>query len=244
MEWPGLEANLLAEADITGIGYSDMRNWLAVSIASPSTRIQILDAKTGRTIRELTPDFDTAENEGDIAFSPDGKFLAAAFGENIQVWNLSSDSSRLLKGHSNTIATLKFHPKKNQLVSGSDDRSIRFWDADTGDELDSLRHHKARVTSLAFSESGDSLYSADAKGITAIWHVPSKRLLIERDHQDPTVEIFLSPTRKGEWMFRVYASVDIVANRLPAMADLGENSRASPTTDARPVAAWFGSSEK
>ena len=44
-----------------------------------------------------------------------------------------------------------------RIVSGSDDKTLKVWDATTGQETLTLRGHTGRVSSLAFSPDGRRL---------------------------------------------------------------------------------------
>ena len=48
------------------------------------------------------------------------------------------------------------------------DRAVRVWDAETGQELYSLKGHNGQVTGVAFSPDGSRLASADG-GTVKVW---------------------------------------------------------------------------
>ncbi|MBS0605062.1 MAG: hypothetical protein JSS60_08540 [Verrucomicrobia bacterium] len=63
----------------------------------------------------------------------------------------------------------------DQLISGSEDHSIRFWDIKTGDCTDTLSDHGCPVTSLCVA--GDHLFSGDEKGFLKVWDLNTKKCL-------------------------------------------------------------------
>ncbi|KAH9480814.1 Vegetative incompatibility protein HET-E-1 [Psilocybe cubensis] len=82
----------------------------------------------------------TLQNSDDwmapFALSPDGTRLAAAscYDYRIGVWNLATramESSYPLFGHTNLVRSLSFSPDGCQLVSCSEDSTIRVWDLNT-----------------------------------------------------------------------------------------------------------------
>ena len=59
-----------------------------------------------------------------------------------------------LKGHTESANSVAFSSDCTWIVSGSDDNSVRVWDAFTGVELKELRGHTGKVNSVAFSNDG------------------------------------------------------------------------------------------
>ena len=186
---------------ITGLAYSESRNWIATSIERPRNRVNIIDAETGRQIRELIlPKEAQGDNDGDLAFSTDGKWLAAAIDNQVVMFDLQTGASTCLSGHTSTVTAIEFHPQAPILASGSADRAVKLWNTATGGEEAELRYHKEIVTSLLFSGDGRSLLSSDRDGCTAIWHTASARLLLQFDkHQTP---VNLSRNWIGQMVFR------------------------------------------
>jgi WD40 repeat protein len=70
-----------------------------------------------------------------VAFSPDGKTLAFASGDNntIKVWNLQSQSLATLAGHSDSVYSVAFSPDGLTLASASADKTIILWNFDFDD---------------------------------------------------------------------------------------------------------------
>jgi len=65
-----------------------------------------------------------------------------------------------LQGHDGEIHSVAFSADGSKIVSGSDDNTIRVWDASTGVEmLSPLRGHDDLITSVAFSADGSKIVS-------------------------------------------------------------------------------------
>lgn len=80
-----------------------------------------------------------------------------------------------LKVHTNLVRSVAFSPDDLRIVSGSADRTVRIWDAQTGDQLLKFEKHMGGVTSIAFSSDGSKVVSSDYKNEILIWDVYSGR---------------------------------------------------------------------
>ncbi len=54
-----------------------------------------------------------------------------------------------LEGHSSWVRSVAFSPDGKQVVSGSNDTTVRLWDAVTGAALQTLECHSGSVRSVA-----------------------------------------------------------------------------------------------
>jgi ankyrin repeat protein len=62
-----------------------------------------------------------------------------------------------LKGHTKPIYTIAFLPDGRTLALGSDDGTVKLWDAGSGAVLQTLEGHNREVTAMAFSLDGRTL---------------------------------------------------------------------------------------
>ena len=76
---------------------------------------------------------------------------------------IAYDLLRTLSGHDNWVESVAFD-SNDILASGSEDRTIKLWNKDTGDLLRTLSGHGSWVMSVAF-DSSDTLASSDDKTI-------------------------------------------------------------------------------
>ena len=101
---------------------------------------------------------------------------------------------------------MAFSPGGGILASGSRDKTIRLWDAETGAYLRTLMGHTDWVTSVAFSPDGRTLASGSWDNTTRLWDVETgthQRTLI--GHTDWVNSVAFSPdgrtlaSASGSW---------------------------------------------
>jgi WD40 repeat protein len=103
---------------------------------------------------------------------------------------------RTLRGHSDDICSVVFSPNGRTLVSGSQDKTIKLWDAASGCQLRSLSGHSSYVTSVAFSPDGRTLASAGIDMTIRLWDAANggeQRMLGE--HSSYVHSVAFSPDR-------------------------------------------------
>ena len=81
-------------------------------------------------------------------------------------------------GHTNTVRAVAFSPRGETFVSGSDDRTVRIWDAETGKLLNTVLAHEKPVLSVAISPDTRTIASGDSHGTVYLSHLATGRALL------------------------------------------------------------------
>jgi WD40 repeat protein len=74
-----------------------------------------------------------------------------------------------LEGHTGLVTSVAFSPDDKQVVSGSNDRTVRLWDAATGAALQTRKGHNSPIISIVFSLDGKQVISRSANRKMWLW---------------------------------------------------------------------------
>ena len=143
------------------------------------TTATVRNSESGEVVVKLNaPD---REHLTDCCLSPDGRFVACGADTIIYVWDITTSGPRLVGRveHSNSVTFIAF---PSSLISGSYDRSVRFWRTN-GFLADSIRTDHAGVShSLMsiesinpFAEEG-IIVTSDSFGVVKTWDLTTGRL--------------------------------------------------------------------
>lgn len=112
------------------LAFSPNANQLAIT-SGPLARLW--DLKSNQWHRQFLTG---TENINRVVWSADGALLAAASEDsNIYVWDVETQTSRVLTGHTREVVHVDFHPGNDLLVSHSWDATSRFWDPSSGAQI-------------------------------------------------------------------------------------------------------------
>jgi WD40 repeat protein len=147
--------------------------------ASMDRALKVWDLRTGRVLRTFAGRHLSLTN---VAFSPDGKYVASGGlarstnrGE-IMIWNVKTGKAvHSLDGHALIVLGVAFSPDGTRLASTGRDRLVKIWDLATGKEVWTLPGHEHEVIHVAFRPDGRRLASASIDGTVRVWDLTTGR---------------------------------------------------------------------
>jgi len=156
------------------------------------------------------------------AFSADGSVIATGgYDRRVLIWNPSDvrpyDFKKLaskegsviqppkfkaLDGHSGPVRSVEFSRDGLQLISGSQDNTVKLWSTDAGQIVKSFRGHDGAVRAAVFAEADQVVLSASADNHIKKWNIgqyEEVRVLqgvVMEGHQDAILAAGFSPDGK------------------------------------------------
>jgi WD40 repeat protein/energy-coupling factor transporter ATP-binding protein EcfA2 len=189
---------LITQAD--AIRDADPRTALLLGIAaeniSPGDEAQASLVNTLTTTRYAGTLMDRTSPVSSVAFSPDGRTVAAGDSTGaVIVWDLGAPSrpGHLLEAHAGSVSSLAFSPDGRTLAAGSFDGRVVLWDvADLIRPRQFLMAGAGSVFSVVFSPDGRTVAAGDAEGTVILWDLadPTRPWQLGSPHTGRATAVF------------------------------------------------------
>ncbi len=185
-DWPGAlrkatPANIPdrypAAVPITALAFSPDGSAVVASGFHELTTWKAADGSPLRRVRGVS------ERVHEVAFSPDGKWMATASGDpgqfgSAQLWIAEPDGggklARDLLETTDSVLAVAFSPDSTKLAAAGADRAVRVWEVATGKELALIEDHADWIFDLAWSPDGKRLATASRDKTSKVFDVEKK----------------------------------------------------------------------
>jgi len=166
---------------ITALAFSPDNSAVAASGFHEITLWKSADGTLDRRLNGL------AERVYEVAYSPDGKWMATASGDpgqfgSVKLWlaepNGGGKPVRDLLESNDCVFAVAFSPDSKLLAAAGADRAIRVWDVESGKELALIEDHADWILDVAFSPDGKRLVSASRDKTSKVFDVEKKESLV------------------------------------------------------------------
>jgi eukaryotic-like serine/threonine-protein kinase len=185
-------------ARVWGVAFSSDGSRIAFS---DGQTVRVWDAVGGHEIHTLKGH---TGHVWSVAFSPDGTRIASAGGDQtVRVWDAAGGQETLslrghetlsLRGHAGHFQRVAISPDGTRIASaGVGDKTLRLWDAATGQEILTRRHGSA-IRDVAFSPDGTRLATAGGSNTVSVWDLTTgHKALTLNAYPDMVVHVVFSP---------------------------------------------------
>jgi WD40 repeat protein len=190
-----------AAVPITAMAFSPDSTAIA---ASGYHEVNLWNVADGALSRRVLP---LDERIYDVAYSPDGRWLATASGDpgqygSAKLWlaepNGGGKIVRDLAEATDCFFAVAFSPDSKLVAAAGADRAIRVWEAESGKLVLSIEDHADWIFDLAFSPDGKRLASASRDKTSKVFDVAKKESLVTfPGHAETVYTVAFSPDGKS-----------------------------------------------
>ena len=166
----------------------------------------LVSASRDSTVRLWEPDlipeiFRPAYRVIGATFSPNSQIVASATNNveqknyDIFLWDPKTFKKRLteFQGHREWVNEISFSSDGQWLASASDDRTVKLWQKDDGNLLNTFEGHDARVYSVSFNPDGQLIASGSGDGTVKLWRRDGTLMQVFEGHRDLVTSVRFSP---------------------------------------------------
>lgn len=185
LEWTTTpDSNLLAVATVFGVYLYDIDqvlNGVVLPVLlgdndSPAQDLafspngQLLAAASGSVVRvydvPANRELFVLQGTSPITFSPTGADLIYTAGSDLRIYDVTQRADRaLLRGHTDRINDVVYSADGGLIASASQDTTLRYWSAATGEQIGFSRSRRNPITAMSVSPNGALIASGTRSGV-------------------------------------------------------------------------------
>jgi len=141
-----------------------------VAVAFRSSRIQIVDARAGKSLRTLKGHRDSVF---DVVWLDDHRLASASKDKSLLLWDLSElePEPHVLYSADHYVTAVAFDPGSERIAFTVDGQGIGVMDLESGQIIQRLEQHTAPVQVLQFLDDGKRLLSTGNDARVLVWNV-------------------------------------------------------------------------
>ncbi|MHB2018845.1 MAG: WD40 repeat domain-containing protein [Candidatus Xenobia bacterium] len=99
----------------------------------------------------------------------------------------------VLRGHGGWVRAVAVRPDVGQVATGSEDKLVRLWEPQTGEETARLAQHTGWVSGVDYSPDGSRLASASHDRSVLLWDLSQASLVVRFEARDAMTCVRFSP---------------------------------------------------
>jgi WD40 repeat protein len=144
---------------------------------SSDNNIKLWDVESATLIKTFS---EHVTNTWDVMFTPDGKSAISAENDYIVYWRNAVDGpigKLAFYGHTGLVSSVDMSNDMKTIISGSQDKTIKVWDAHTGDLLKTISDHNGGVNDVEFNPANNQFASCSADSTIKIWDAQTFELI-------------------------------------------------------------------
>ncbi len=132
-----------------------------------------------------------------VAISSDGKILASSDESIVNLWDVSTGQRlKILQGHNKCVQGIVFAKNGQTLITASEDKTIKIWDAQIGDCIKTLQENE-EVWSVDLHPNTPIIASGTIDGRVKLWNIKTDQCLKSlQAHTHKVRSVVFSPNGK------------------------------------------------
>lgn len=185
------------DGSVDSVVFSPDGSQLATTTAHLNNRgpVRVWDVSTGREVSRAG--HSRSWGVWGVAFSPDGKYVATAGGDErtAVIWASTSRPDVVRAQQEGQLMDMAVSPDSQHLATVGLDRAVHLWEIASGREVRRMQHQDT-IYSVAFSPQGQYIATGSGDTTARLWDATSGNEIARMHHTDDVDSVIFSPDGK------------------------------------------------